>query len=436
MAAVSSEHRETTLILTDSDSGELVARRWVVVVIAGPDEGKSIERQGGTVVVGSHPEADLTLTDPSVSRYHAELRLLPEGVLAVDLQSKNGTRIGGARIERALVAAGGTLKVGKTELEVRPNDDPIELSEEPDAFGEFETLSKACRKILAQLRLVARTEATILIQGETGTGKELLARAIHQTSDRAAGPLVVVDCGAVTKSLLESQLFGHVKGAFTGAVEGREGAFEAAQGGTVVLDELGELPLDLQPKLLRVLEARTVRRVGDVKDIPVDVRFVASTNRDLDAMVRAGEFREDLFYRVAVVRAKVPPLRERPEDIPLLAQSSARKIGGPAVRLTMEAQAVLASYDWPGNARELRNVIERAVVLNKGRHIEPKDLFPEEDDSPHTFHEAKDRVIADFERRYVKALVARHQGNVSGAAREAGLSRNALYALMKRSGIE
>jgi transcriptional regulator with PAS, ATPase and Fis domain len=436
MAAATSDHRDTTLLVTDSESGELVARRWIVEVVSGPDAGKSIERAGGTIVVGSHSEADLTLSDPSVSRYHAELRLLPEGVLALDLGSKNGMRVGSSRVERALIPAGGTVRLGRTELKVSPRDDEVAVGDDPEAFGGFLTAAKSCRKVLAQLRLVARTEATILLQGETGTGKELLARAIHDHSQRAGGPFVVVDCGAVTKTLLESQLFGHVKGAFTGAVESRAGAFEAADHGTVVLDELGELPLDLQPKLLRVLEARTVRRVGDVEDKPVDVRFVASTNRDLEAMVRAGEFREDLFYRVAVVRAKVPPLRERLEDVPLLALHSAKRLGGDGVRLTDEAQAVLSSYDWPGNARELRNVIERAVALKKGSLIEPKDLFPEEDLKQHTFHEAKDQVIAEFERRYVKALLARHQGNVSGAAREAGLSRNALYALMKRSGLE
>ena len=435
-AARSTDHRETTLVLTDSESGDLVARTWTVDVIDGPDAGKSIERTGGTIVVGSHEEADFTLTDPSVSRYHAELRLLPDGVLALDLGSKNGTRIGGARVERALVSAGGTIKLGRTELKVVPRDDSVELGDEPESFGSFVTLSRPCRKVLSQLRLVAKTEATVLIQGETGTGKELLAHAVHDHSERKDGPFVVVDCGAVTKTLLESQLFGHVKGAFTGAHESRPGAFEAAEGGTVVLDELGELPLDLQPKLLRVLEARTVRRVGDVEDKPVDVRFVASTNRDLETMVRNGEFREDLFYRVAVVRARVPPLRDRPEDVPLLALHHAQNIGGNRVTITAEAQAVLASYDWPGNARELRNVIERAVALTKTGIIEPADLFPDDDvRAAHSFHEAKDQVIAEFEKRYVKALLARHQGNVSGAAREAGLSRNALYALMKRTGL-
>jgi DNA-binding NtrC family response regulator len=437
MAAATSDHRETTLVLTDSESGELVARRWVVEVIAGPDAGKSIVRTGGTIVVGGSDEADLSLTDPSVSRYHAELRLLPEGVLALDLGSKNGMKVGNARVERALVPAGGTIKLGRTEIKVTPKDDEIPIGDEPEAFGGFVTASKSCRKVLSQLRLVAKTEATVLIQGETGTGKELLARAVHDHSSRAKGPFVVVDCGAVTKTLLESQLFGHLKGAFTGAVESRAGAFEAGNRGTVVLDELGELPLDLQPKLLRVLEARTVRRVGDVEDKPVDVRFVASTNRDLEAMVRRGEFREDLFYRVAVVRAKVPPLRDRLEDVPLLALHVAKKLGGEGLRVTAEAQALLASYDWPGNARELRNVIERAVALHKGGALEPKDLFPEDEQHDrHTFHQAKDHVIADFERRYVKSLLARHQGNVSSAAREAGLSRNALYALMKRAGLE
>ncbi len=244
MAAATSDPSETTLVLTDSESGELIARRWRIEVVSGPDAGIALERKGGTVVVGSHSEADLTLSDPSVSRYHAELRLLPEGVLALDLGSKNGTRIGSARVDRALVLAGGTLRLGRTEIKVTPKDDPLPLLDEPEAFGGFLTCSRACRKVLSQLRLVSKTEATVLIQGETGTGKELLARAIHEQSGHAGGPFVVVDCGAITKSLLESHLFGHVKGAFTGAVESRAGAFESANGGTLVLDELGELPLD------------------------------------------------------------------------------------------------------------------------------------------------------------------------------------------------
>ena len=438
MGAASSDdpsRGDSTLVLTDSVSGDLVARKWRLVIVDGPDQGLALERRGGTVLVGSHPDADLRLNDPSVSRYHAELRLLAEGVFVVDLGSRNGTRVAGSKIDRVLVPPGGSLRVGKSEIALRPEDDRVKVGGE-DRFGAFVTKTHAVRKVLAQMRLVAPTDATVLIEGETGTGKELLARALHEHSARAGGPFVVVDCGAVKDTLLESQLFGHLKGAFTGASEPRAGAFEAANGGTVFLDELGELPLELQPKLLRVLEARTVRRLGDVEDRPVDVRFVAATNRDLEAMARASTFREDLFYRVAVVRARILPLRERPDDIPLLASATAERISDGRASLTRESLAALAQYDWPGNARELRNVIERAVALSKSGTITPEVLFGDHDEEDRlSFKQAKDRIITEFETRYVKNLLDRHGGNVSAAAREAGMSRNALYALMKRVGI-
>lgn len=435
-AADSEDPGRSTLVLTDSTSGELVTRRWRVVVVEGRDEGIAVERRGGTIVVGCHPNADLVLSDPAVSRYHAELRLLPEGVFVMDLGSRNGTKVSGARVDRALLPPGGTFRVGKTKLSVRPEDDRVKVGG-ADSFGAFATKTHATRRVLAQLRLVAPTDATVLIEGETGTGKELLAQAIHDASLRKDGRMVVVDCGAVTDTLLESQLFGHLKGAFTGASEARPGAFEAADGGTVFLDELGELPLDLQPKLLRVLEARTVRRLGDVEDRRVDVRFVAATNRDLEAMVKAGAFREDLFYRVAVVRARVPPLRDRPDDVPLLATTIIDRLSNGRVALGKDAYAALAAHDWPGNVRQLRNVLERAVALSTTGVIAPNDLFGEGAAAEQgAFKDKKEQVIADFEARYVRGLLARHEGNVSAAAREAGMSRNALYALVKRVGIE
>ncbi|MCB9652195.1 MAG: sigma-54-dependent Fis family transcriptional regulator, partial [Deltaproteobacteria bacterium] len=309
--------------------------------------------------------------------------------------------------------------------------------DEPLAFGDFVTTDPAMKKVLGQLLRVAASDATVLIEGDTGTGKELLARALHAASPRAGRPMGVVDCGAVSATLLEGQLFGHLKGAFTGAAEARAGVFEAADGGTVFLDELGELPLELQPKLLRVLEARTVRRLGDVKDVPVDVRFVAATNRDLSDMVRQGTFRQDVFFRVAVVRVRVPPLAERPGDVPLLARRYLAQLRGPDARLTEAAEGALMGYDWPGNARELRNVMERAAALAPGPEVGPEDLFGEAAPARATaFREAKDEVVAEFERRYVQALMLRHGGNVSSAARESGLSRNALYALMKRVGVD
>jgi transcriptional regulator with PAS, ATPase and Fis domain len=437
VAATSSTEPPTgTLVLTGSDGEALVSRRWRITVEDGPDRGKVVVREAGTVVVGSHADADLSLSDPSVSRYHAELRLMADGVLVIDLGSTNGTRIGNTRVDRCLLPPGGVVRFGHSRIKVEPDDRPIDPGPAQARFGDFVTRAPALAKTLAQLGRAAATEATVLIQGETGTGKELLARATHQASPRASGPLVVVDSSAVQENLLEGHLFGHLRGAFTGAVADRSGAFEAAQGGTVFLDEIGELPLDLQPKLLRVLEARTIRRLGDVADRPVDVRFVAATNRDLAAMVQQGTFRGDLYYRIAVVRVRVPPLRDRPEDVPLLCQQQLEALGS-TKRLSPSAEALLVSYDWPGNARELRNVLQRAVALAPAEVLQPEDLFPpDEPSAADPFHQAKEKVIEAFEQRYVRSLLAKHQGNVSSAAREAGLSRNALYALMKRAGME
>jgi DNA-binding NtrC family response regulator len=409
MAAADNDRRTSPLVYTEA-GGALVARRWKIEVTEGPDAGRALVRDAGSVVVGSHADADLALTDDAVSRYHLELKLLAEGVLVVDLGSTNGTKVGGVRVERALVQAGGTVRLGRTILKVSPNDDRIDVDDdESGKFGDFVTRSQGLARVLARLVIVAQTDASVLIEGEPGTGKELLARALHESSPRAQGTFVILDCRAASEEHLLAVL-------------------EAASRGTIFLDELGDLPLELQPKLLRVIESRSTKKA--------EARFVASSTRDLEKLVRDKTFRDDLFYRIAVVRAKITPLRERAEDIPVLAGLFAQKIGGMAAQVSGEVVGVLSSYDWPGNARELRNVIERAVALSQGGTIRPGDLFPEDAARDRaSFHDAKDQVIAEFEKRYVRALMARHNGNVSGAAREAGLSRTALYALMKRAGM-
>jgi transcriptional regulator with PAS, ATPase and Fis domain len=405
--------------------------RLEVEILSGPERGQRIVCSGSEAIIGTHAECDVRLSDDTVSRKHAKLSALVEGILLADLESKNGTSVGGVRVREALLADGDAIAIGGTELRVFARREPTAV----DRFGAYRTANAALKGVLARLKKVAASETTILLEGETGTGKELLARAIHEASARAGRPMVIVDCGAISPSLLESHLFGHTKGAFTGAIDDHQGAFEAANGGTLFLDELGELPLDLQPKLLRVLEARTVRPVGTNIDRSVDVRIVAATNRNLEEMVKAGRFRADLFYRVAVYRVTVPPLRDRPEDVALLVDHYAESIGG-GVRIAPEVVGLLARYDWPGNARELRNVMQRAIAVSEGRMLQPDDIFPGESERARTtFHEAKESVILAFERRYAEALLARAGGNVSKASREAGLTRNALYALMKRAGI-
>jgi transcriptional regulator with PAS, ATPase and Fis domain len=418
----------TATLLTTTDAGAMIERSWRIEVCDGPDAGLFIERSSGTVLIGAQSGSDLVLTDPGVSRQHLELRLHPEGIEAKDLGSKNGSRVGNARVERAFLVSGAEIRVGRSTLRVSSIDRPLEV-DGVDRFGDFVTRSEPMRQRLGQIALAAGSEATILLEGETGTGKELIARAIHEASPRASGPYVVLDCASIEANLLASQLFGHVEGAFTGALASRIGAFERADGGTVFLDELGELPLDLQPRLLRVLENRTLVRLGEDHERSIDCRFVAATHRSLVRMVEQRTFRADLYHRIAVVRAKILPLRERPEDLEPLVRSFADRFGHRA-EITKAAIDLLAAYDWPGNARELKNAVERAVVFAKGDALRPEHLFPEE-----PFDERYDQALLGFERRYLRALLAKHDGVISRAADAAGLSRGGLYKVMKRAGL-
>jgi transcriptional regulator with PAS, ATPase and Fis domain len=304
------------------------------------------------------------------------------------------------------------------------------------------------RELFALLNRVAGTDATVLLAGETGTGKELLAEAVHQRSARAGGPFVVVDCGALPHELIGSELFGHVRGAFTGATNAKRGLIEEADGGTLFLDEVGELPLDLQPQLLRVLEKREVRPVGDTRSKKVSIRVIAATHRDLVASVKAGTFREDLYFRLAVVRANVPPLRKRKDDIPLLVHGILAELKRPDFPLSTEMVAKLEAHDWPGNVRELRNVVERSLSLVGG------ELPFEQRQTPFTppgaqrasagtprevldkpFKEAKGLLVEAFEREYLTNLLDRHNGNISRAALEAGIDRNYIHRLVKKYGL-
>jgi DNA-binding NtrC family response regulator len=321
-------------------------------------------------------------------------------------------------------------------------------------FGELTGESVAMREIFAVLERIAPTGVTVLVEGESGTGKELVARSIHRASARADKPYVVFDCGAVPRELAESELFGHKKGSFSGAVQSRAGAFGQADGGTICLDEIGELPLDLQPKLLRVLETGEIRAVGEDTARKVDVRVVAATNRDLHAEVQRGRFRSDLLYRLEVVRLRMPPLRQRPEDIVGLATRLLAGKVPPGDKITGKNLEQLVGYSWPGNVRELRNVLERAVALARGPGGAPASFadlvinlgpvsttpatlgmtFPGVD-VPLPYKEAKAQLLESFERAYIEALLARSRGQVSQAAAAAGLSRKHLYDLMRRTHV-
>jgi two-component system, NtrC family, nitrogen regulation response regulator GlnG len=307
------------------------------------------------------------------------------------------------------------------------------------------------KRLFSLLAKAAPTEATILLQGETGTGKEAIAEAVHHASRRSKGPFVVVDCGSIPHELIASELFGHAKGSFTGAANDKQGLIEAANRGTLFLDEIGELALDLQPQLLRVLDRRQVRRVGETQSVDVDIRVIAATHRDLRAMVKAGQFREDLYYRLAVVATPVPPLRDRKADIPSLATWFAEKMGRGSFAQSPALLEQLLRHDWPGNVRELRNVVERALSLGDSVLADlgdgparptpvPQDAQQTRGSNPDVlelpFKEAKAQLVESFERDYLKALLERHHGNISRAASEAGIDRNYIHRLVKKYGLE
>jgi two-component system response regulator GlrR len=429
------------LLRLDRATGTLRERRYEVTVIAGPDAGRT-QAIDGSLIVGSRPDAGVSLKDTTVSRSHVELSARPDGVRVKDLESTNGTYLGGTRISEVIVEDEATFSIGKTTLKIGMVEADLGTPAAKPTFGAAIGAAPAMRQLFGILERVAASSSTVLLLGETGTGKEVLARAIHAASPRAARPFVVVDCGAVAPSLIESELFGHVRGAFTGAVADRNGAFLEADGGTIFLDEIGELPLELQPRLLRVLEAGSVRRVGEDKHRGVDVRIIAATHRDLDAEIDAGRFRRDLYYRLAVVPVTVPPLRDRLDDLPLLTAHFVKGMGRGAFELPRALMARFAAYHWPGNVRELRNLVERslagadidALPAEPASVTRPPPLGEHIADLP--FKEAKERLVDSFTKEYLVALLERCNGNISRMAREAGIARNYVHRLVAKYGLK
>jgi DNA-binding NtrC family response regulator len=407
-----------------------------VEIVAGPDVGTALALRHGTYVVGKSHSCDLVLGDSEVSRRHLELRVEPFGVVVRDLESTNGSFHHGARFTEVMVGAGAVIAIGTTRLAFVRDAPPGPFPPSTvDHFGRMLGRSRPMRELFALLDRVSSNRASILIEAETGSGKELCAEAIHAASGRA-GPFAICDLGGLPRSLIESELFGHVRGAFTGATGDRVGAFESAHGGTLFLDEVGELEPELQPRLLRMLEENTVRRVGASAYRAVDVRVIAATNRDLVREVEAGSFRSDLFHRLAVLRVRIPPLRERKEDIAFLAEHLLRDSGRV---LSSAALTLLEDHDWPGNVRELRNVIERGLALTQpGDAIQPSHLGLDAPRTPEAiapYHEAKQRLIDSWERAYVERVLAEANGNVSAASRRVGLGRAYLYRLIRKYGL-
>jgi len=449
-------------------------RRCTLTTVSQPTREFSFDKE--EIRIGAMEDNDVVLRDDTVSRHHCKIVQEESGYVLIDLQSTNGTTIDKVRIREAYLRPGCTISVGTSQLKFNAREEAVEIvPSRKDHCGDLIGRNAKMREIYSIIEKIAPTATTVVIEGETGTGKEVVAQSIHKLSTRANGPMIVFDCGAVPPNLVESELFGHEKGSFTGAVMTRQGLFEMADGGTLFLDELGELPLDLQPKLLRALEQREVRRVGSSKSIKVDVRIIAATNRNLEEEVRGGRFRQDLFYRLSVVRLMLPSLRERGDDIALLvrhflkSQPYNRGADGTqrVTNLSPAALEALTSYRWPGNVRELVNTIERAVSFCDGDSIEVDDL-PEHlreavaesmtataDRAPTsapseaaprppdelisgnvTFKDAKERWVSSFERDYILSLIKRHNGNISHAARDADIDRKYFRKLMKKYDIE
>jgi DNA-binding NtrC family response regulator len=418
---------------------------------AGRDVERVIVLEGDVFRMGSHPSNEVVLDDRTVSRFHCQLARGDSGWAISDSGSMNGTTVNGVRVRDGdLPRPACRIQIGESVLRVRELG-PAQVAEIPtwSSFGELYGESMAMRQLFGVLDRVASSEATVLIEGESGTGKELAATEIVRRGARANRPFIIVDCSAISPNLIESELFGHARGAFTGADRNRVGAFEAANGGTIFLDEIGEMPLEMQPKLLRAIEAREIRRTGENEPRKIDVRVIAATNRRLEREVNAGRFREDLYFRLGVVTVRMPPLRKRLSDIATLVQVILRSLNAEdAIHLfTPDVLDDMARYDWPGNVRELRNYVERAVVLD---HAPPASerrstTFPPEEPPtepglgppPNTdidvpFKTAKESVINDFERTYLKALLDWAGGNVSKAARKAKMDRMYLYRLLQR----
>jgi two-component system response regulator HydG len=432
-----------------------------LAVIEGQDRGLELVLDGSQpsrVLVGKSPACALRLADPMVSRRHAALDLLEGQLRLLDLESTNGTFVNGVRVMDALLRGGEVIGIGGSALRVDGMGDGLAAAiGKARSFGKVVGASSAMRRLYPLCERIAASDVTVLVEGETGTGKEALAESLHEAGPRASGPFVVFDCTEVPPNLAESELFGHERGAFTGATATRKGVFEQAHGGTLFIDEIGELPLELQPKLLRAVERSEVRRVGGDKRIAVDVRLIAATRRDLDREVQEGRFRDDLFFRLAVARIELPPLRSRRGDIGVLARHFWSSLGGGD--LPYDVLQHFESSPWPGNVRELRNAVARRLALGElasfSRAAEPGDeagvghagpvdpLGPAGTDPIEQvlslglpLPRARAHLVREFERRYVARVLAQHGGNVTRAAQASGIARRYFNILRARRATE
>ncbi len=420
---------------------DLGAKSILIHVLDGVDRGLTACVRKRTVRLGSSEACDVRLSDSTVSREHLSVEIASDGLRVVDLGSKNGTYYLGVKIREATIPLGSFLLLGDSKVAFQAND-PEQQQELSDqlSYGRLTGASLPMRSLYRILERVEAVDYPVLICGETGSGKELVAREIVARSARKSRPFEVCDCASFAPHLAESELFGHVKGAFTGADRNHQGVFERANGGSVFLDELGELPLDVQPKLLRVLENSTIRPVGGEKQIKVNVRVLAATHRDLDEAVEKGRFREDLYFRLGVIHVPVPPLRERCEDIPDLVKSLLRELGQENFKLSESTVRLMTTgYDWPGNVRELRNAVAQAITLGAlpARLASNASKMPQRflRSNPGPFKEEKKRVVNAFERDYFASQLERAENNISKAARNSGMERNFFKRLLRKHGL-
>ena len=427
----------------------VAVRGLAVEVLEGPDASVAATSHQQRLSIGSAETNDLRLADPTVSRFHCELRATSSGIVVRDLGSTNGTWAGAVRIVEGVLAPGAVLTVGRTRVRVGSDRDrsvPVSLSTE---LAGLVGRSIAMRRLMSQIEQLGPSETSVLVVGESGTGKEVVARSLHALSARASKPLLMLDCAAVAPALVTSEIFGHEKGAFTGAERTREGVLERAHGGTVLLDELGELPLTAQAPLLGALERKYFRRVGGAKDVAFDARVIAATHSDLRADVNEGRFRANLYFRLAVVTLEIPPLRARLDDLPILVEHFCRSLGAPeraAELLTEDTLETLRRHRWPGNVRELRNWVEARLATDASIAMRSLSQPPPAPSAP-TRSEAIDlidsvieadwksaraRVLGELERRYLSHLMARAEGNVAQASRIAKLDRTHLTDMLRR----
>jgi DNA-binding NtrC family response regulator len=431
-----------------SETKTRVLHWFVAGGVAKTPDGSTFTVDVDPLVIGRDAGVAIVLADPEVSALHCELRAVSEGILVRDLGSTNGTFIGAVRVREAIVSMQSELTLGRSKILLVPEAKRRVDVGFSDHFGPLVGNSPRMRRVFGVLEKVARTPLSVLIVGETGTGKELVAKALHEVSDRAGSPFVVVDCGSIPPTLAESILFGHERGAFTGATERRKGALAESDGGTLFLDELGELPPELQPKLLRALSEKQVKRVGGAAFEPIDVRVLAATRRDLGAEMNAGRFRSDLFFRIAQVRIELPALRERLSDLPLLVADVCRRVDKPQHVETVLAwiERRMASHDWPGNVRELVNVASVAATLADDPAAIDDVLTLARDVAESegagalgggtAFGDAKRLAVSAFERDYFTGLAKRCKGNVSEMARQSGMERHHVRAYLRKYGID